>query len=74
MKAPAYFYLEEVLKVESLIEAFVVERSRLSRWQGELEKEGWSPWSMHQWMYLEGKIAGINEVLQYYYANVKEVK
>jgi len=57
--------------MESLIEAFVVERSRLGTLQRSLENDGWSPWSMHQWMYLEGKIAAINEVLQYYYANVK---
>jgi len=55
----------------SMIDAFVVERNRLSRVQKELEGDGWSPWSMHQWMYLEGKISAINEMIQYYYANVK---
>ena len=61
--------------MDCLIEAFVVERSRLTRVQKEIESEGWSPYSMHQWMYLEGKLAAISEMLQYYYANVKrEVK
>ena len=60
--------------MESQIETFVVERSHLTIWQKALESEGWSPFSMHQWMYLEGKISMLNSVLYYYYANVKEVK
>ena len=55
-----------------MIKAFVEERSRLRRVQQELESDGWSPWSMHQWMYIEGKISAINNMLQYYYANVEK--
>ena len=58
--------------MDKLIEVYVLERSKLITWQKALEGEGWSPWSMHQWMYLEGKIAALNSVLYFYYANVKK--
>lgn len=57
--------------MESLIEVLIVKRSKLTKWQEALENDGWSPWSMHQWMYIEGKVAAMNEILQYYYANIK---
>ena len=34
--------------------------------QKEIEGDGWSPWSMHQWSYLEGQITALSTILLYY--------